>query len=187
MSIFMGVNNDRYIAFDDNGNLVSIGRYKDESYSNLKITFDEVREIIEGKESIFNYKVEYDFIEKRYLLKNKYDIEQDQLKESYLYELKKSTTKSDVKIIKNNKNKCWNLEIDPDIFEGIQEGSIYADPKDQYYSVTLKYNPNFLYRVLKFDETCVIPFEFDFEFDNESVSLYTVRKFSTYSFEVIDE
>jgi hypothetical protein len=77
--------------------------------------------------------------------------------------------------------------IDPKILEGIQTGSLHADPRDQYYSVTRKYNANFLHRVLKFDETSEIPFEYNFEFDNIPTSVYTVRKFSTYSIEVIDE
>jgi hypothetical protein len=187
MSVFMGVNNDRFVVFDDQGDIQSIGRYEDAAYNNLKVDFEQVRNLVEGRESLFNFKVEYDFIEKRYVLKNKHDHEQDQLKESFLYEIPYTKSQTEVKIIKDNVNQVWKLLIDPKILEGIQTGSLHADPRDQYYSVTRKYNANFLHRVLKFDETSEIPFEYNFEFDNIPTSVYTVRKFSTYSIEVIDE
>jgi len=187
MSVFMGINNDRFVVFDDQGEIQSVSRYKDENYNNIKVTFDQVRPLMEGKESFFNFKVEYDFIEKRYVLKHKADYEQEQLKESFLYEIPYNSAKTEVKVIKDNVNQVWKLCIDSDLFNSIQNGAVHADPKDQYYSVTRKYNANFLYRVLKFNETLEIPFKYKFEFDNIPTSVYTVRKFSTYSIEVIDE
>jgi hypothetical protein len=41
-------------------------------------------------------------------------------------------------------------------------------------------------RFQKIDNEYIVPFELDFEVDNLDLSIYTVRKFSTYSYEVID-
>ena len=64
-----------------------------------------------------------------------------------------------------------------------------VDPTKQFYSITKKYDPNVLYRLIRFEKVgdeYIVPFELDFEVDNLNLSIYTVRKFSTYSYEVID-
>jgi len=67
----------------------------------------------------------------------------------------------------------------------LHQQNVTFNPVEQQFSITKKYDPNVLYRVLKFKNNNTIPFEMDFEFDNEEVSVYTIRKFSAYVHEVI--
>jgi hypothetical protein len=40
-----------------------------------------------------------------------------------------------------------------------------------------------LYRLIRFNNGDEVAFENDFEFDNEEVSVYTMRRFDTYHYE----
>ena len=58
---------DRYICFDQSGSIVKISRDADDALENLLVDFEEVRMFAEGKETLRDFKVEYDFLEKKYL------------------------------------------------------------------------------------------------------------------------
>ena len=61
----VSVNNDRYICFDQSGSIVKISRDADDALENLLVDFEEVRMFAEGKETLRDFKVEYDFLEKK--------------------------------------------------------------------------------------------------------------------------
>jgi hypothetical protein len=76
-----------------------------------------------------------------------------------------------------------------DLQTAVAEQNLEIDPTNQYYSITKKYDPNVLYRLLKFkkqNNEYIVPFEYDFELDDLSLSIYTTQKFSTYAYEVIN-
>lgn len=179
---------DRYVHFDNNGNITKIARTPDQNEESIKVEFSVVKGMLEGKESLVDYRVEYDFLDKKYVLKHITEWKQDQLKDAFLFEIQ-NTDDPDIKIIQDKKQKVWRLELSKDLIEASTKQDLKLDPTVQYYSVTKKYDPNVLYRLLKFqfiNNEYVIPFEFDFELDALNLSIYTVRKFSTYSYEVID-
>lgn len=184
----LSLNNDRYICYNVNGQIEKISRRPDETLDSIKVQYEEVKDLLEGKTSIVNYKVEYDFLEKKYILKSLEQWRSDKLITAFIYEL--PTTQIDdyeIKIKQNTNKKCWELEVNPDFIKKLQEQNVMFNPVEQQFSVTKRYDPNVLYRTLKFNDTNIIPFEYNFEFDNEAVSVYTIRKFSTYIHEVINE
>lgn len=184
----LALNNDRYICYNANGQIEKIARRPDETLDSIKVQYEEVKDLLEGKQSIVNYKVEYDFLEKKYVLKSLEQWRSDQLITAFIYELPTDEDNDyEIKIKQNSNKKCWELEINPDFIKKLNEQNVTFNPIEQLFSVTKRYDPNVLYRVLKFKDNHTIPFEYDFEFDNEEVSVYTIRKFSTYIHEVINE
>lgn len=181
------INNDRYICYNNDGQIEKITRRPDDNLNNLKTTYEEVKDLLEGKKSIVNYRVEYDFLEKKYILKSLEQWRSDQLITAFIYELPTQTQDEyEISVIQNNKEKCWELKINPDFIKKLEEQNITFNPVEQQFSVTKKYDPNVLYRTIKFVKNSKIPFEYDFEFDNKDVSVYTIRKFSVYTHEVIN-
>lgn len=179
---------DRYVHFDSNGHITKIARQPDDQEESVKVDFESVKGMLEGRESLVDYRVEYDFLDKKYVLKHINVWKQDQLKSAFLYEIKNDVN-PDITIVQDKKQKLWRLELGDDLQTAVAEQNLEIDPTNQYYSITKKYDPNVLYRLLKFkkqNNEYVVPFEYDFELDDLSLSVYTTQKFSTYAYEVID-
>tara|TARA_B100002019_G_C21274025_1_gene604087 strand:- start:539 stop:1084 length:546 start_codon:yes stop_codon:yes gene_type:complete len=173
---------NRFVHYDDDGKITKIGHVRDETMSAIEVPFEEVKPLMTGKESLASFIVEWDFLEKKNVLKHVSVWQNDQLKESFLYEIK-TDKDADAVIQQDKKNKCWRLILSDDVLQA------NVDPTKQFYSVTKKYDPNILYRLFRFtkvDNEYVVPFEYDFEVDNLDLSIYTVRKFSTYCYEVLE-
>jgi hypothetical protein len=182
------INNERYVCYNDAGQIEKISRRPDENLDSIKVSYEDVKDLLEGKKSIVNYKVEYDFLERKYVLKNLEQWKNDKLITAFIYEIPNNTTDDyEIRIVQNNKKQCWELEVNPIFLETLKNQNVTFNPVEQQFSITKKYDPNVLYRVIKFNNNVSIPFEYDFEFDNEDVSVYTIRKFSTYIHEVINE
>jgi hypothetical protein len=179
---------DRYVHFDTNGNITKIARNPDGQEESIKVEFDKVKGMLEGKESLVDYKVEYDFLDKQHVLKHINTWKQDQLKDAFMLEISNDAD-ADITIVQDKKQRVWRLVLGDNLLKSVTDQGLTVDPTAQYYSVTKKHDPNILYRLLKFnkqDNEYTVPFNHDFEIDNLSLSIYTVRKFSTYAYEVID-
>lgn len=184
----ININQTRYVCFNDKGEIEKISRRPDEDLKYIEVDFNRVRSLMEGKESFNSYKVEYDFLEKRYALKSTQEWDESKLITGFIYEIPEQDKETpEIKIIKDNKNKCWRIELEKEFKKSLELELIPIDPTVQYYSITKKHDPNILHRLLQFDQSYTVPFEYDFEFDDIPVSVYTVRKFSKYLFEVINE
>jgi hypothetical protein len=180
---------DRYVHFDSNGQITKISREPDNIDESVKVEFEKVKGLLQGRESLVDYRVEYDFLEKKYILKHVNTWKEDQLKDAFMLEIQNDVN-PDVTILQDKVNKTWKLVLGNDLQKAMKEQNLIIDPTVQCYSVTKKYDPNVLYRLLKFkkqDNEYVVPFENDFEVDTLELSIYTTRKFSTYSYEVIDD
>ena len=81
---------------------------------------------------------------------------------------------------------CIRDSVHEDFKKELNDNNITLDPTIGFYSVTKKHDPNVLYRLLRFDNSLKIPFEYEFEVDDIDVSVYTVRKFDSYIYEVTD-
>lgn len=179
---------DRYVHFDSNGQITKIARQHDDNDEAIKVKFETVKGLLEGKESLVDYKVEYDFLEKKYLLKHVNTWKQDQLKDAFMLEVGNDSN-TDITIVQDKVEKVWKLVLGNELQTAITEQNLQIDPTVQYYSVTKKHDPNVLYRLLRFkkqNNDYVVPFEYEFEVDTLDLSIYTTRKFSTYSYEVIN-
>lgn len=178
----------RFIVYDNDGSILSIQNSEDKNYNNLAVDIKEVTKFLDGSDSFTKYKVEYDFIDKVFRLVSMQQYHETFLRESFLYKIPTISNESpDIKIIQDNINLCWKLEIDPQLPLELQGKSINIDPQTQFYSVTKKNDPNVLYTILNFDDSLEIPFDSNFQFDKEPVSVYTMRKFNLYKHEVIND
>tara|TARA_B100001287_G_scaffold101106_1_gene85068 strand:+ start:40913 stop:41473 length:561 start_codon:yes stop_codon:yes gene_type:complete len=181
------INHDRYVCFDDNGNIDRIARTPDPNLENLLVDFEQVRQFAEGTQSLRNFKVEYDFLEKKYILKNIQEYYESHDTYNFIYEIPKTQSDDTEIIIKQNfKENCWELVLGKKFKNYIESQNISIDPTRQVYSVTKLYDPNVLYKTLTFKNNLKISFDSKFEFDKTNVSLYTVRKFSSYYHEVVN-
>ena len=172
----------RYVHYDEKGAITKISREKDQDSDAIQVPFSKVKKLMEGRESLVEYIVEWDFLEKKHVLKHMSEWRTEQLKDNFLYEIQNDEN-ADAVIQQDKQNKCWRLILSDEVLEA------KVDPTKQFYSITKKYDPNVLYRLIRFEKVgneYIVPFELDFEVDNLDLSIYTVRKFSTYSYEVID-
>lgn len=181
------INKSRYVHYNEKGEIEKISKNRDERFEAIQLNFESVRNLIEGKESLSDYKVEYDFIDKKHKLKSLIEFNNDQVVSAFMYEVPDTVEEKEISIIQDTKNKCWRLELDKNFLTYLDENNIDTDPTNQYYSITKKYDPNVLYRLIKFDQTMTVPFKYDFEFDLQPISIYTTRKFSSYVYEVVNE
>jgi hypothetical protein len=178
----------RFIVYDNNGTILSIQNSEDKNNNNLVVDLKEVTKFLDGSDSFTKYRVEYDFIEKVFRLVSMKQYQETFMRESFLYKIPTIGNENpDIKVIQDNVNLCWKLEIDPELPLELQGKSINIDPKTQFYSVTKKNDPNVLYTILNFDDSLEIPFDSNFQFDNKQVSVYTMRKFNLYKHEVIND
>ena len=97
----------------------------------------------------------------------------------------------DIIVQQNIANSCWNIVLNP-YTKKFLLSSGYKPAETLYFSVTSKYDPNILYKSLKFsvadllsDTTSVVPFTYDTEQSKNSVSIYTAKYFDSYAHEVI--
>lgn len=182
------INTKRFICFDNDGNIIKIIKKPDENFNNLEVELDDIKDLLDGKLSLISHKVEYDFLEKRYILKNTKQQNEDQMLASFLYEIPTSIeNEKQITIVKDNVNYEWKLKVDEDFAKKLVEDNIQINPTNHYYSITKKGDPNILYRLIKFDNNMTVPFKYDFELDDLDISVYTTRKFHTYLYEVINE
>ena len=178
----------RYVCFKDDGSIYKISNKPDDRFKHLEVDFQEVEDFITGKLSLLEHKVEYDFIEKKYEIKNQKQLDEDKLMWSFLYEL--PTTKPDQKQIiltKNNITKSWHIMLDDQFELDLVDKNMNVDLSKYYFSITKKHDPNVLYKLIRFTDGNFLPFTEDFEFDETPISVYTTRRFDSYYFEEINE
>ena len=173
-------NTKRFVSFDNAGRIEQIGNAPVEGCQYLELNFDDVKQVLEGRDSIARWRVIYDYLEKKYVIKHKKDIEKDEQITGFIYEVPTNETDAQVVIEQDNIKKCWRLKVSDEV-----KLDTSISPYNQVYSITKKYDPNVLYKSLVFDkENPTI--DFDYEFDNVDISVYTTRRFSSYQHEVIN-
>ncbi len=103
--------------------------------------------------------------------------------------------------IPKNKYKCWicdtrgrNIRRIVRRFGNFTQLKERQKHSDNHVIAFKKDDPNILYKTLQFTfdklingKYIVLPFSEKFEFDNEPISVYTIKKFDSYKYEVINE
>jgi len=178
----------RYVCFNSDGNIYKISNKPDDRFKNLEMEFSEVEDFISGKLSLLEHKVEFDFIEKKYIIKNQKQIDEDKLMWSFLYEIPtKEPAERQIIITKNNKTKSWHIMLDDKFELDLQEQNIKVNLSNYYFSITKKHDPNVLYKLIRFTDGNFLSFTDDFEFDGTPISVYTTRRFDSYYLEEVNE
>ena len=187
MEIVATISNEKIVSYSETGEIVTISREPTDKFNFIKVSVDDLQPILSGAESLANYRVEYDFLEKKHTLKSIRKINDEKLLSSFMYELPMSRSdRADISLVRDKANYHWQLHVHEDFKKELNDNNITLDPTIGFYSVTKKHDPNVLYRLLRFDNSLKIPFEYEFEVDDIDVSVYTVRKFDSYIYEVTD-
>jgi len=179
------VKKTRMISFDNDGNILSIGKKIVQDSNTIEVNIDDVKDLLSGKYSFASHKVQYDFLEKKFVLKNQTQLQEESHVNSFLFEIETNVENPQIKIIQDKSNYQWVLEIDKEFETQMLEKNIPVDTSKHFYSITKKGDPNILYRMIQF-ETKTIPFAYDFELDDKPFSIYTTKKFHSYGYEVVD-
>jgi len=183
----------KYVYFDNSGNILSISGSNASAGQFVEVEFDDVINLINGKEKITSYIVVYDISKKTYVLKEKFSNEEiifnvnDQIHQISKYK----SASPDISIIQDIKHKTWNFLIDPTLKENLLSQNLSLD-KILYFHITRKNDPHELYRTLTVniatlvdDCTFSISFESENELDDDNISVYTVKRLQSYYHEVI--
>ena len=175
----------RYICFTDDGDISKISLEKDDNLNNLQVELHNILGFLDGTDRLIDYKVKYDFEEKKYKIIDNHHLHERSKYQVFVHELETTNISPDITIIKDNVQKKWKLKLSDELKN--DDNAIVQAQKG--FSVTKKYDPNILYKVLNFkkEDNFIINFNSNFEFDNIDVSLYTIKRFSKYNYEVIDD
>lgn len=155
----------------------------------ILVPFEIVKGIMEGTESRKKYRVLFDDETKSYQLTRVENTKSTGLDINlFHYEVPKSNETSNLTIIRSIKNNNWKIILDNEIRQNLLN---FKTNEMIHLSITEPGDMNILYRYigisfdkLKDEGTVEIPFTTDFEKDNKSVSIYTSKRFKTYSYKV---
>lgn len=101
-------------------------------------------------------------------------------------------TEHEILIRQNYINNYWSLFINRKTKRELI-ASRYKSNDMLYFSITAKHDPNILYRTIKcslrdliHDRVEIVPFEYEWEFNKQEVSVYTPKFFNSYVHEIVE-
>jgi hypothetical protein len=193
MNIFGYVSTKRYVYFNDNGDITSIGSFDEDIGNYIEVELSQVEDLLSGKKQTQNYNVIFDAVEKKYVLAEKkidnydaFDINE------YLYKIPiKNTINPDLKIIQDNASKKWIVSLKKELRQYLEEQNlIHSAPL--VLSITEYNNPNILHQLIVIDfELLVLNEIVETSFadrlfnDKNNFSIYTKKKLQNYQHEVL--
>ena len=180
------------IYFDiETGNIKTITNEPIESdeWSHIDTTDEDVVSLISGEEPLDTCRVEFNTKLKIYeLTRNSIDNDIFNVDE-LIYEIKNNKD-ADIQVVQDVENTCWKFLISEKLRNSLTENKVSLKTHLSF-SVTEKNNPNVLYRTLSFpfsqlvnDFYVVKDFKNDYEFNGDPVSVYTIKRFDSYSYEI---
>jgi len=187
------IDNLQYVYFDiETGNILEITNEEidDNNSSHIVVSVEDVETLINGEEPFESCSVVYNTKLKLYELQRN-TIEQPVYNvNDLIFEIAEYTENADIQVIQDLKNTCWKFLISEELRANLVENKVSLKV-NLGFSITEKNNPNVLYRTLIFpfsqlvnDYYVVLDFKHDFEFNGDPISLYTIKRFDTYSYEV---
>lgn len=187
------IDNLQYVYFDiETGNILEITNEEidDNNSSHIVVSVEDVETLINGEEPFESCSVVYNTKLKLYELQRN-TIEQPVYNvNDLIFEIAEYTENADIQVIQDLKNTCWKFLISKELRANLVENKVSLKV-NLGFSITEKNNPNVLYRTLIFpfsqlvnDYYVVLDFKHDFEFNGDPISLYTIKRFDTYSYEV---
>lgn len=161
----------------------------------VTVTYDDVKDILEGKEFQVNYKVVFSPDEKDFVLIKK-DQEEELLETIHdvIFQVPYSVdtsnpivydTMNDLTFIQDYSDTCWKIYINGTLASSLKQKNIYFDKKYEIY-VTAKNDPNILYKTIDLplrdlieNFYYILPFD-DIEYKETPISLYCKKLFTKY-------
>lgn len=182
----------RYVYFDKDGELLSIGNIKDETRNYITVELNEVINLITGKEVISDYIVLFDTVTKQHVLRSRFIEEEIQFDvNSQIYKIPTiKPERPDFTIQQDTVNKCWRLKLDDILQQNIKSQTVKFT-STLNFSITKKNDPHTLHKFFVVDLATIqdndfsVPFDSDFELDVDNISVYTTKRLETYYHEVL--
>lgn len=178
----------KYVYFDNNGNLLSVSNTNTEHGNFIQVELSEIENILSGKEQFWHYQVIFDTIKKTYVLKHIFNDEKINLDVNVdVHKITRSSVdRPDLTVIQNITEKKWQFCLDNAIKENFKTKSMHLD-KTLTFSVTRYNDPHqlekfFSMRIgeLLINDTVEFDFEFEIELDAAALSVYTTKRLETY-------
>lgn len=172
------------------GTIHKISPKKDVSdYDILEVDHKTAKYFLTGEKKTDDYKVAYDVTTKTTALKHINEKNSLLTYDKILYQIPKNYNNADLIVEQDLKNSVWKISIDNKTAEFLTTHGLSLYDKI-LLSVTKKDDPNILLRSLYVDlgslveNTVIIPFKFEFEFNGNSVSIYINKYFNSYNYKV---
>lgn len=182
----------RYVYFDEEGSITQIGNSFKEDSNYIKVDYDEVANLITGKEVVSNYVVIFDNLTKAHKLMHRFVEDEHRFDiNDQIYQIPNTfSSRPDITITQDIKNSCWKIKLDEAISDNLQKGKLVY--KSQLgFSITDKNNPHVLHQFISINTADlaknVLKFKFssDLELDANAISIYTIKRFEEYYHEVL--
>lgn len=186
-------NQDFYVYFEkSSGEIKKISGRLEECNNDIhfiKVYYEQIKDIYEGKKSFGNYIVRYDIKNKEYslLLKGQdfknYDIN------DHLYKIPMNVKKTDIVVMQNLKKEKWEVKLNRKVTKKIIEDG-FKSYSNLLFSVTKKDDPNIIYRSFKIsiqdliDQKSVSILFISKKEITDDLSVFTNKYFDTYTFKV---
>lgn len=192
--IVVRIPTEKYIYFDDDGNLLSVSNTNTEPGNFIQVEQQDIQNILTGKEQFWHYQVMFDTIKKTYVLKHVFNDENINLDVNVdVHKITRNRVERPDLIVKQNiKQKKWQFCLDDAIKENFKSKNIHLD-KLLTFSVTKYNDPHQLEKFIKIrigellnSDSIDIEFETEIELDATALSVYTTKRLETYSHEVIE-
>lgn len=185
------VNNKRYVYFDEDGNITSIKNNYKELGNYIVVDIEDVYNLITGKEVVSNYVVLFDTVTKQHILSHRYieDEYQFDINDQIYLVPANNKNRPDVIITHNKNKKKWTVELDRAIQDNLLSNKL-SFRSDMGFSITKAHDPHVLYQYIycAIDDLkngkVEVNFASDLELDSSAVSVYTIKRFEKYSYEV---
>jgi len=185
------VNNKRYVYFDEDGNITSIKNNYKELGNYIVVDIEDVYNLITGKEVVSNYVVLFDTVTKQHILSHRYieDEYQFDINDQIYLVPANNKNRPDVIITHNKNEKKWTVELDRAIQDNLLSNKL-SFRSDMGFSITKAHDPHVLYQYIycAIDDLkngkVEVNFASDLELDSSAVSVYTIKRFEKYSYEV---
>ena len=186
---------ERYAVFNPaTGEVLSLPNYKPTEGSYIEVDPEDVKGILTGQEPMSYYYVHLSKRTKKYELRLRLNNNIDSYNvNDLIYEVpKRKKANADITITQNIKDTCWKVQVGGDLKANIFAQKVSLNNAISF-SITKVNDPNILYKTLQLDfaklennKYAIIPFTADFEFLGEPISIYTMKKFDKYYYEVIN-
>jgi hypothetical protein len=191
----ISVSNDRYVYYDESGEITSISNTNDNNGNYITLSLDQVSNFLIGKESTSSYLVIYDTFIKQNVLRLKYQADDSifNINDSIFKVELLTDQKPDFIITQDIVQKEWVFKIDQGLKNYLLSQKSFYN-KNLYFSITRKNDPHELYRLITVNfadlvenDSIKVSFKHQFEQSANNLSVYTTKRFETYSYEVIND
>jgi len=186
------VSNERYVYFDDTGNLIRISNKDNIEGNYITVQLDDVMSMITGAEGMEKYVVLFDTVTKQNVLRSRYIEEEIQFDiNSQIYQLPTiKPNRPDFTIQQDIPNKVWRLILDETLQYNLKQKSLKFTSALNI-SITKKNDPHHLHNSFVIDLSELdengfeVPFTSQIELDANALSVYTTKRLETYYHEVL--